>query len=89
VSILPAIRRTGIPAWRLNWPLMGISVQTFLALCAGLAAMEAIHWGAKQTYWRGRFISAPRLLRWGLYYASILILVLSIKTTMTFIYAQF
>jgi alginate O-acetyltransferase complex protein AlgI len=81
--------RTGIPAWRLNWPLMGISARTFLALCAGLAVMEAIHWGAKQTYWRSRFISAPRPLRWGLYYASILILALSIKTTMTFIYAQF
>jgi len=88
-GIFSVIHRTGIPAWRLNWTLMGISVPTFLAVSAGLAVMEAIHWGAKQTYWRNRFISAPRLFRWGLYYASILILAVSIKSTMTFIYAQF
>jgi hypothetical protein len=87
--IFSAFRGTGIPAWRLSWPLMGVSLGTFLMLCAGIAAMEIVHWGAQQNYWRSRFISAPPFLRWGLYYASVLTLVLSLRTTMTFIYAQF
>jgi alginate O-acetyltransferase complex protein AlgI len=88
-GIFRVFQHIGIPAWRLNWTLLGLSARTFLALCAGLAAMEAIHWGAKQNYWRNRFTSAPRSFRWGLYYASILILAVSIRTTVTFIYAQF
>jgi len=85
----PAVLHAGVPMLRLSWPLLGISVWTFAALCAGLVTMEAIHWGSQHACWRARFMSAPRYVRWGLYYASILIILLSVRTTVSFIYAQF
>jgi hypothetical protein len=44
---------------------------------------------AGRSQWSDYFAATPRFLRWSVYYATLIIIALSYKSTMTFIYAQF
>jgi D-alanyl-lipoteichoic acid acyltransferase DltB (MBOAT superfamily) len=87
--LLPSLHHTGIPAFRLDWSLLGISSRGLLISLVFVIVMEAINWAMRQRYWIDRFDSAPRFVRWGLYYAGITLLFLGFHVTVPFIYAQF
>lgn len=87
--LFPSLHHTGIPAFRLDWSLLGISSRGLLISLVFVIVMEAINWAMRQRYWIDRFDSAPRFVRWGLYYAGIMLLFLGFHVTVPFIYAQF
>jgi hypothetical protein len=88
-GLVPGLHPAGIPAWRFNLSLLE-STRSNLALCAiGLVVTEAINWAMWRKFWIDWFLSIPRCIRWGLYYAGVIILLFLFKGSMTFIYAQF
>jgi hypothetical protein len=59
-------------------------------LAAGVAVMEIGHWLQARDEWFEGLDAQPLALRWGLYYALVLaILLLAPVHTQTFIYGQF
>jgi hypothetical protein len=88
-GLVPGFRPENIPAWRLDLSLLNFT-RGNLAICAcGLVVAEAINFAMWQPYWIDRFTSVPRIIRWGLYYAAIVILLCSFRESINFIYAQF
>ncbi|MCY7388546.1 MAG: hypothetical protein LH481_10860 [Burkholderiales bacterium] len=88
--LVPVDATGGIALFRLDWAQLGLSPLKFLVILGCAVCMEGSHWVSLQPNWRARFLEAPRPLRWGLYYASILVLaVLGSLDTQKFIYAQF
>lgn len=78
-----------IAASRVDFGVFGISGLRLMQALLALVAMEAVHFAAKDATWVGRFTAAPRVVRWGLYYALAVGVVLSVKGKTGFIYAQF
>ncbi len=79
----------GHSAWRLDWGSFGLNRLRLLQAAAGLAVMEFVEWRIAQPQADRRFLAAPRILRWGLYYAVIALVIFSSKGKTSFIYAQF
>ncbi len=79
-----------VPAVRLSFALAGITPRSLLVIFATAAALEAIEWAGARPRWRRRFLEAPRLARWTLYYAGVAVLLLwGTFAAQKFIYAQF
>jgi alginate O-acetyltransferase complex protein AlgI len=85
VHLIPGIQSTGIAPWRVNWLTRTLAAQTFL----WVAAIEAVEWAMRNPDWAGRFLAAPRWMRWSLYYAGVVMIFLRAQATRAFIYAQF
>jgi hypothetical protein len=83
------LANASISPWRLDWSTFGLTKLRFGFAIAGLAAAEAVHWGMKQPQWVERFTAAPRLVRWSVSYVVAVLVLLSARATMSFIYAKF
>ncbi len=88
-GLVPGFRPGNIPAWRLDLSMLDFKPRS-LAVCAiGLLMMEAVHWAMRRRLWIDRFTATPRFIRWGVYYAAIVVLLFYFGDTVNFIYAQF
>lgn len=88
--LIPGQPGKGVAPFRLDWEQLGLGRSALLGVLVGVAMMEALTWAGRKSDWRDRFLAAPRILRWGLYYAVIVIVVvLGNLETQRFIYAQF
>jgi len=88
--LIPGLGGGGVAVFRLDWAQLGLGPSKLLRILVCLAVMETLHWASRQADWRDRFLAAPRTLRWGVYYAAILIVaVFGNLETQKFIYAQF
>ena len=75
---------------RLELPRFGSSGRQLLFALALAAALEAMAWAGRRQGWRNRFLAAPALVRWGLYYAgAALLLTYGNVASQQFIYAHF
>jgi hypothetical protein len=84
------VARAGIPPMRLDFTLVRLKPTLLGEVLVGAAIMELVHWGMRQPSWSQRFLAAPKPLRWGLYYAIILLIpALGNSDKQNFIYAQF
>jgi alginate O-acetyltransferase complex protein AlgI len=79
----------GASPLRLDFVTFGLSRFRLLVALAGMMAMETVEWGIARPQWVKRFVDAPRMMRWGLYYGVIALVVMSSKGKTSFIYAQF
>jgi alginate O-acetyltransferase complex protein AlgI len=79
----------GASPLRLDWTSFGLSRFRLLQAVAGLGVIEMVERSMARPRWVTRFVAAPRVLRWGLYYAVIALVVMSSKGKTSFIYAQF
>jgi hypothetical protein len=79
----------GTSPFHIDWMSFGLNRIRLAQAVAGLAAIEVLEWSLTQSGWVARFGAAPRLLRWGAYYAVIAAVLLSVKGTTSFLYAQF
>jgi D-alanyl-lipoteichoic acid acyltransferase DltB (MBOAT superfamily) len=78
------------PAGRLQWSLLGLSINRFVVALAGLGALEALDWQARNGGGCGWLTLAPRTVRWTGYYAMIILIVfLATSGTQGFIYGHF
>jgi alginate O-acetyltransferase complex protein AlgI len=91
VGLVPGLRPTPISAWRFDLSLMAVGKYGLLSLAIGLVVMEAINWAMRQPFWIERFVSTRRIIRWGLYYAAIIILLClyTFEGPAPFLYARF
>jgi alginate O-acetyltransferase complex protein AlgI len=79
-----------VPAARLSWPSFGLSTSRHLLALAGLVIVETVNYGvAYRRDWVDRFLEGRREMRWAVYYAAAILVVLSAKGTTSFIYAKF
>ena len=76
-------------ATRLSWTALDRTPSAVAAALAGLVVVEVVEWARRRPAWAGSFASAPRALRWALYYAAALAIVFGSVGTQKFIYAQF
>ena len=73
-----------------DWFLQRWSASQSMLLAAGIAVMELGHWLQSRDRWFEQLDAPPRVVRWGLYYALVLaILLLAPLQMQQFIYAQF
>jgi D-alanyl-lipoteichoic acid acyltransferase DltB (MBOAT superfamily) len=88
--LVPVRATSGIPPSRVDWTLLGAGPMGLLGSAGFALVMEGVHWAMRRPAWAARFCSAPRLVRWSVYYAAIVaIAVLGSAGTRKFIYAQF
>jgi D-alanyl-lipoteichoic acid acyltransferase DltB (MBOAT superfamily) len=78
-----------VAATRLDLASFGLTYGRLFQALAGLVVMETIHWAMSQPDWAQRFTTTRREFRWVLYYAVIVMVMLSARGTMSFIYAKF
>lgn len=78
-----------VAANRLDLASFGLTYGRLFQALAGLVVMETIHWAMSQPDWAQRFNTTRREFRWVLYYAVIVMVMLSARGTMSFIYAKF
>lgn len=78
-------------AWnRLDFQLLRITPTVLESVLVLAAVMELVHWAARQPDWSRRFLGAPRVFRWALYYAIIFMIIgIGNSGQGKFIYAQF
>jgi len=65
----------------------GLTYGRLFQALAGLVLMETIHWAMSRRDWTHGF--KRRGLRWAVYYAVIVMVMLSARGTTSFIYAKF
>jgi hypothetical protein len=81
---------SAIPATRLDLHTLAIERKPLLAIGLLFVLTELVHVAGHKPRWVARFLNAPRIYRWGLYYTVILVtLALSRLGEEKFIYAQF
>ena len=87
--LVPA--RGAVPAFRHDWgQLGGLAPRSLLVILLTAVVMEAIHWARGEPRAVERFLTLPRALRWGAYYAAVIAtLALGEVGAHAFIYAQF
>jgi alginate O-acetyltransferase complex protein AlgI len=79
-----------IPAMRLSWSSFGLTMSRLLLALVGLVVVETVNYGvAFRRDWVDRFLAGRREMRWAVYYAAAILVVLSAKGTTSFIYAKF
>jgi hypothetical protein len=79
-----------VPAARLSFALAGVTLRSLVQVGATAAALEAIEWARRRPRLRQQFLGAPWPLRWSMYYAGVVALVLyGNVAAQKFIYAQF
>ena len=80
----------GIPFTRLDSRLLSFKPGLLLGVLVLAAITEFVNWAMRQPNWSRRFLAAPRVFRWALYYG-IIFMVLTIGNSgqQKFIYAQF
>jgi D-alanyl-lipoteichoic acid acyltransferase DltB (MBOAT superfamily) len=84
------LRGGAIAATRIDFGLLQMAPKLLLGILVLGVFMELVNWAARQPGWSRRFIAAPRIYRWALYYAVILlILAVGRLGEEQFIYAQF
>ncbi len=88
-NLIPHGGTTGVAAWPLRWSLLGRSPGALATVLALAAVIEFINWSSSQPQWRKRFFSLPCAVRWGLYYAGTILVILFSADTLDSIYAQF
>jgi alginate O-acetyltransferase complex protein AlgI len=76
-------------AMRVDWYSFGLHPMRLSLAVAGLMIMEWINWAVARPLLSQRFLEAPKMLRWGVYYAVVGLVILSMKGKTSFIYAQF
>lgn len=76
-------------ALRVDWSGFGVTPLRLGAALAGLAVMEWINWASSRPAWLNRVTLGRREVRWSLYYAAALLVILMAKGTTSFIYAKF
>jgi alginate O-acetyltransferase complex protein AlgI len=81
---------TGIPWNRLDFQLLTLKSDVLVGVLVLAAIMEFVNWAARQPNWSRRFLGAPRVFRWALYYAIIFMIIgIGNSGQGKFIYAQF
>jgi len=78
-----------VAASRMDLSSFGLTYGRLFQALAGLVVMETIHWAMSQPDWAQRFNTTRREFRWVLYYAVIVMVMLSARGTTSFIYAKF
>ena len=78
-----------VAATRADLSSFGLTNARLFQALAGLVVMETLHWAMSRPDWTLRFNNSRRELRWVLYYAVIVMVMLSARGTMSFIYAKF
>ncbi|HBV01189.1 MAG TPA: membrane-bound O-acyltransferase family protein [Candidatus Taylorbacteria bacterium] len=69
---------------------LGVSKSTLLVLIASIVLMLGIYWSRERPWWKRLLALKPTALRWSLYYAFILwLLLFGVFTEQNFIYFQF
>jgi alginate O-acetyltransferase complex protein AlgI len=77
-------------AARLDFKLLGLSPKAIATICLLGALMECVHWVQRQPGLSRRFVEAPAVYRWVLYYGVVVVtLAMSRLGEGKFIYAQF
>jgi len=86
-GLIPGFHHNGFPPLRLHnyWSQLGLSSPELALILIAVVAMDAF----PHRYLERSLLRAPVPIRWGLYYAAIVLLFFYYKTVMTFIYAQF
>lgn len=85
MGALPAVRHPAALA-----AAIGPKTTRFAVAMLGVVAMEIVHSARRQPRLEAWFLGRPIWMRWGLYYAAgLAIVLLGTYTTTTFIYAQF
>jgi alginate O-acetyltransferase complex protein AlgI len=88
-GLVPGFHHGDILAWRFNLSLLDTWRHHVEFLAVGLIIVEGINWAMRQPSWIDRFATAPRFIRWGLYYGVIIFLAHYYHEATTFLYAQF
>jgi hypothetical protein len=80
----------GIPTFRMDWPQLGVTAMRMQGVFIMALIMETINWASYKPYWRARFLSAPRPIRWTVIYMGIAMLAMyGHLTNVNFVYQQF
>jgi alginate O-acetyltransferase complex protein AlgI len=88
--IIPHPGLSQIPAWRLSQGFLRLNKAMLSLIFTGFAAVEWVDWiTRRKPMTAARFDSAPRVIRWTVYYASIAAVLLSFYGQQQFIYAHF
>ncbi len=87
--LLSFASQAGVPPMRLDWGSFGLNKLRLLQALGAFVAMEMVNWGSAQPRWTARFTAAPRILRWSLYYAVVVMVIFTMKGKTSFIYAKF
>lgn len=89
-SLVQASAATGVAATRLEPGVLGLSIKAMLVIGLLCALAEFVHWARLQAGLVGRFLGAPRVYRWAVYYAVVVVtLAFGSVGEGSFIYAQF
>jgi hypothetical protein len=78
-----------VPIARLDWQALGLPGPHLLKVLAAILIMEAVQWGAERPAWAARFATAPRELRWAVYYAAAILIFVDLKAPTSFLYGKF
>lgn len=87
--LIPGLSVDSITALRLDWTTLGLARSSLVVILACAVVMEVLNWAGDRPVWRVRFLAAPRILRWALYYAAICMILYFGNSQQQFIYFQF
>jgi len=88
-QMLHLVPHGAVAAARVDLASFGLTYGRLFQALAGLVIMETIHWAMSRPDWTQRFNASRRELRWAVYYAVIVMVMLSARGTTSFIYAKF